>query len=517
MKPFSLVNHVCISLLLITGSFLITGCNGTTDSVPSSTLNHCDQLDSKTTNVLSAFIEPFENKLKQQTGVYVLEQGTEAMMSRAWLTDHAEHSIDIQYFIFSIDNVGLIATDHLVRAAERGVKVRVLVDDIMLEAQGYELLMLAAHENISIKIYNPNANIGKNIINKIAALTTDFHGFNQRMHNKIFLVDGKIAITGGRNIADEYFGFDHSYNFRDRDVFLAGKVVSSIETSFEQYWNSNISVSVQQLVDDNPYTSNPDFSTLHSYACNPENFHPDIRRGIEQVPQTFNELIAAGKFLFLDNVEYVADEPGKNDQTSFLSGGSITRSKLIELAQSASNNILIQTPYLVTTKDDRTFLKQLVDKGISIKILTNSLASNDNLEAFSGYQRNRKALLKTGVEIYEFKPDAKIRQKVMSEHMHKRLDSTPIFGLHAKTMTIDNGITVIGTYNLDPRSAHLNTESLVIIHSEHITDDVKHLMIEEMKPDNAWRITQDFNPDDQVELSKRIGVKMRRIVPKSIL
>lgn len=517
MKTFSLVKLVSISLLLITGGLVLTGCNEATDSVPASAQNYCDSPIGNTTESLATFIAPYERKLQQQTAVYVLEQGSEAMMSRAWLTDHAEHSIDIQYFIFSIDNVGLIATDHLVRAAERGVKVRVLVDDIMLEAQGYELLMLAAHENISIKIYNPNANVGKNLINKLAALTTDFHGFNQRMHNKVFLVDGKIAITGGRNIADEYFGFDHSYNFRDRDVFLAGQVIGSIETSFAQYWASDLSVPVQQLVDDNPYTSNPDFSTLHSYACNPENFHPDIRRGIAQVPHTFNELMTAGKFVFLDKVEYIADAPGKNDKSAFLSGGSITRSKLIELAQSAKDNMLIQTPYLVTTKDDRKFLKQLVDKGISIKILTNSLASNDNLEAFSGYQRNRKALLKTGVEIYEFKPDAKIRQQVMSEHMHKRLANTPIFGLHAKTMTIDNDITVIGTYNFDPRSAHLNTESLVIIHSDNITRDVNSIMIEEMAADNAWRISKEFNPDDQVELSKRIGVKIRRIVPKSIL
>jgi len=496
---------------------LLFGCSAAPDSVPLSSKNHCEALQPQQVTKLSDYIAPFRHQLENKSGVYVLEQGAEAMMSRAWLSERAEKSIDVQYFIFSVDNIGLIATDYLVRAAERGVKVRVLVDDIMLEAKGDELLMLAAHENIQIKIYNPNANIGKNIVQKLTTLATDFHGLNQRMHNKVFMVDNKLAITGGRNIADEYFGFDHDYNFRDRDVFLAGKVVNSVSASFEEYWQYSLSVSVELLISDNPYSENPDFSRLHSYACNPENFHPEIRTEIAKVPETFKTLREQGKFLFVDKVEYIADKPGKNNQDSFLGGGSITQSKLIELAEQASKNILIQTPYLVTTKSDRKFLKQLVDKGIDIKILTNSLASNDNLEAFSGYQRNRKALLKTGVEVFEFRPDAKVRQRVMTEHMHKRLPTTPIFGLHAKTMTIDDKITVIGTYNFDPRSANLNTESFTIIHSADITKEVNSSMHIEMEPENAWRISQDFNPDHQVSLFKRLGVKIRRIVPKNIL
>lgn len=503
--------------LLASVSIALFGCSTAPDSVPVSNKNYCADLVDKERLPLSHYTQPFETEMKNGTGVYVLEQGAEAMMSRAWLTERAEASIDVQYFIFSVDNVGLIATDYLVRAAERGILVRVLVDDIMLNAKGDELLMLAAHENFDIKIYNPNANIGKNIVQKMTTVITDFHGINQRMHNKVFLVDDQVAITGGRNIADEYFGFDHEYNFRDRDVFLAGKAVNAIDTSFEQYWNSELSVPVEDLFKSNPYNGNPDFSRLHSYACNPEHFHPEIRAEIDKVPETFQALSEEGKFLFVDNVEYVADEPGKNDQQTFLGGGSITRDKLIELAESAQSSILIQTPYLVTTKKDRVFLRSLVEKGISIKILTNSLASNDNLAAFSGYQRNRKQLLATGVEVYEFKPDAKVRQRVMTEHMYKKLPTTPIFGLHAKTMTIDDSITVVGTYNLDPRSAHLNTESFAIIHSPEITKHVSAAMKLEMEPENAWRITTDFNPDNEVSVTKRVGVKLHRVVPKNIL
>lgn len=502
----------------VLGLFLfLDGCSSAPDSVPLSTLDYCNDHIEISRPPLSEFLSPYQSIMENRTGVYVLEQGTEAMMSRAWLTSQAEQTIDIQYFIFSIDNIGLLATDYLVRAAERGVKIRVLVDDIMLEAKGDELLMLTAHENIEIRIYNPNANIGKNIVNKLTNLITDFHGFNQRMHNKVFIVDNQISITGGRNIADEYFGFDHQYNFRDRDVFLAGKVVNDLQLSFEQYWQFELSVPVEDLVEDNPYQHNPNFSRLHAYACNPDNFDPAIRAEIEQVPETFEQLSHEGKFLWVEDVEYVYDIPGKNDGTVFLGGGGLTRDRLIELTEDAKESIVIQSPYLITTASDRLFLKALVDKGIDIKILTNSLASTDNLEAFSGYQRNRKALLKTGVEVYEFKPDAKIRQKVMAQQMTEKLPTMPIFGLHAKTMTIDNDITVIGTYNFDPRSANLNTESLTVIRSPEITQDVKSSILLEMEPDNAWLISKSFNPDSTVSFSKRLSVKFRRVVPKNIL
>ncbi|WP_261856173.1 phospholipase D-like domain-containing protein [Vibrio mangrovi] len=511
------INTFAIKTTLLIFLLLTIGCSSTPDSVPLSDANYCLNTSHVKTETLTEYLKPYREKMKHQTGTYVLEQGAEAMMSRAWLAERAEKSIDIQYFIFSVDNIGLIATDYLVRAAERGVKVRVLVDDIMVQAKGDELLMLAAHDNIDIKIYNPNANIGKNIIDKFATVVFNFHKLNQRMHNKVFIVDNQLAITGGRNIADEYFGFDHTYNFRDRDVFLAGKVVSDITSSFKEFWQSDLSVPVEELLEDNPYDHNPEFTRLHSYACDPQNFNQEIRAEIEKVPETFEHLAQEGSFLWLDKVEYVSDKPGKNDGQHFLGGGGMTQDKLVELADAAQKSITIQTPYLVTTASDRAFLKSLVDRGVEINILTNSLASNDNLEAFSGYQRDRNALLSTGVNIYEFKPDAKIRHRVMTDHMFKKLPIVPIFGLHAKTMTVDDKITVIGSYNFDPRSKNLNTECITVIYSPQITQQVKANILLEMEPDNAWRISEDFNPDHTVNLSKRFGVKIRRIVPKNIL
>ena len=183
----------------------------------------CSQVH--TTGVkLSEHLAPLAPLMRTSTGVYSLEEGDVSLVSRAWLAEAAERTIDVQYFIFTADNVGLIAVDYLLRAADRGIQVRILVDDFMLEVGGAELLALDAHPNIEIRLYNPTANIGKNLPTKLFNLTTDFRGFNQRMHNKTFIVDGKVAITGGRNIADEYFDYDHEYNFRDRDVLLLGEI-----------------------------------------------------------------------------------------------------------------------------------------------------------------------------------------------------------------------------------------------------------------------------------------------------
>ncbi|WP_258239451.1 phospholipase D family protein [Arcobacter sp. LA11] len=468
--------------------------------------------------MLSDYLKDVKNKMQNKTGVYVLEQGIEAMLSRAWLTQHAQTTIDVQYFIFSTDNIGLIATNYLIEAAKRGVKVRVLVDDIMVEASGEDLLKIASHKNIEIKIYNPMANIGKNIFQKIINLSTDFHKLNQRMHNKTFTIDGKVTITGGRNVADEYFGYDHEYNFRDRDVLLVGGVVSKVQKSFNEFWENKLSVDIKDLLKNKKLDSDtPIFTKLHEYASNPKNFVPSVRNKINEIPLAIKEIQEQKKLQWIENVQYISDIPGKNNANKFLAGGGASTDKLISLLKNSKESVIIQTPYLITTKKTRKILKELVAKGVDIKILTNSLASTDNLEAFNGYQRDRQALLKTGIEVYEFKPNAKIRQKIMSEVMQKQLKKAPIFGLHAKSMVVDNKTSIIGTYNVDPRSANLNTENFVIIPSSKIAKEIKEGMIEEMKEENAWKISLDWNPDSLVDLKKRIRVKIRRIVPKSIL
>ncbi len=468
---------------------------------------------------LSEELESLSDLMNTKTGVYVLEDGSGSMVARAWLSEYAEKTIDIQYFIFSTDNVGLIACDYLVRAADRGVKVRILVDDIMVDADIDDILIFNSHENISVKIYNPGVNLGKNIIQKIGKFATDFRSANQRMHNKTFIVDGKIVITGGRNIADEYFDYDHEYNFRDRDILLMGKETKKVNTSFDEFWNSSLSINVSDILKEDSektYLANR-YDNLHQYACNPENFWPQVRTRIEKLPSTFHAIKNSGQLVWLDSVQFISDQPGKNYLKTGLGGGGISTTALIELVENAKSSIEIQTPYLITTELSQNLFRDAVARGVKIRILTNSLSSTDNVEAFSSYQTSRNALLETGVRIFEFRPDAAVRMDLLSGEIQRELDFKPTFGLHAKSMVIDNQITVIGTFNLDPRSANLNTECIVIVNSDQIAEGVLKGMEIEFNPENSWETTLASNPDSKVDNYKRIKTWTRKIIPKEIL
>ena len=481
--------------------------------------NFCANIHRNENTTLSEELKDVAELMKTKTGVYVLEDGSGSMVARAWLSEYAEKAIDIQYFIFSTDNVGLIACDYLIRAADRGVKVRVIVDDIMVDADIQDILTFNSHENITVKIYNPGVNLGKNIFNKIQKFTTDFRSANQRMHNKTFIIDGKVVITGGRNIADEYFDYDHEYNFRDRDILLIGKESKKVANSFNEFWNSPLSKNVTSIVKEKPntiYLENR-FNNLHEYACNPDNFWPQVRERIQSLPTTFNTIKNSGNLVWLDDVEFISDIPGKNDGANGLGGGGVSTSALIDLVKNAKSSIDIQTPYLITTALSRNLFREAVARGVKIRILTNSLASTDNVEAFSSYQTDRKKLLSTGIRIYEFRPDAAERKKIMTGELQKKLEHKPIFGFHAKSMVIDKQITVIGTFNLDPRSANLNTECIVIVRSDKITEGVLMGMEEEFKPENSWETTLEYNPDSEVSKFKRLKTWTRKLIPKEIL
>lgn len=479
----------------------------------------CSKIHRDDSTTLSKELEDVAELMQSQTGVYVLEDGSGSMVARAWLSEYAEKTIDIQYFIFSTDNVGLIACDYLIRAADRGVKIRIIIDDIMVDADIQDILTFDSHENITVKIYNPGVNLGKNIFNKIKKFATDFRSANQRMHNKTFIVDGQVVITGGRNIADEYFDYDHEYNFRDRDILLLGKESEKVNASFSEFWNSPLSKKVAGIIKEKPeniYSENR-FDNLHEYACNPDNFWPQIRQRIKALPTTFNAIKNSEKLIWLDSVAFISDDPGKNDGTNGLLGGGISTSALIDLVRNAKSSIEIQTPYLITTELSQNLFREAVERGVKIRILTNSLASTDNIEAFSSYQTDRKKLLNTGVRIFEFRPDAAERTKIMTGELQEKLDHEPIFGLHAKSMVIDNKITVIGTFNLDPRSANLNTECIVVINSDEVSRGVLNGMEEEFKPENSWETTLEYNPDSEVNKFKRLKTWTRKIIPKEIL
>ncbi|MCA0430567.1 MAG: phospholipase D family protein [Bacteroidetes bacterium] len=495
---------------------LFTACKNDSNHVLNNNLTFCDSLKINSTGLINKYISDLDTLCKKSTGVYVLENGDEAMITRAWLCQQATKTIDIQYFIFSVDNVGLIACNYLLEAANRGVKVRILVDDMMVEAEPEQIANLNAHPNIEIKIYNSGVNIGKNIIQKLKAFKNDFHKSNQRMHNKTFIVDEKVVITGGRNIADEYFDYDHDYNFRDRDVFLIGKTCANVSQSFNCFWNNNLSIEIDTILKNENIkidTLNA-YSTLRNYACNPLNFWPQIKNRITNLHLNFNNILQSNKFHWVDSLAFVSDEPGKQPNKNELPK---TTQTLANLLKQAKKNILIESPYLITNTETEKLFEETIKRGVTIKVLTNSLLSTDNIDAFGGYQRCRENLLNIGIKIFEFKPDAKSRFKLLTGDLQKKKNFTPIFGLHAKTMVIDGSISVIGTFNLDPRSEYLNTECVTVIPNKQIAKNISEFILIDMQKENAWETTKTFNPDGLAPKLKQINTKIHHVVPKGIL
>lgn len=453
-----------------------------------------------------------------KTGAYVLDTGTEALLARAWLVEQARHTIEVQYFIWSTDNIGILAAEALLRAAERGVKVRVIVDDLLIDAPDRSLLALALHPDIEIRIYNPQTSVGVPLQKRIVNVLGNFRGFNQRMHDKTFVVDGKIAITGGRNMAAEYYDYNHAYNFRDRDALLLGEAVTAVRTNFEAFWRSNLSVPVEALYDglglmqknvrvDDAQVQQI-YRELHAYARTPQNFAPEVRAAITDTPASFARVARQVRW---GEVSFIHDQPGKNAPGSGLGGGGQATSALARVVQGAQRSVVIQTPYLVPSDAALALLQQLRARGVSVRISTNSLASTDNLPAFSGYRNQRERLLALGVQVYEYKPAPEVQRQLI-----QRLTATPriapVFSLHAKTLVVDGRTVYIGTFNFDPRSENLNTEVGVVVHDEGLAREVQTAIETDMAPGNSWNAGTD-DPDQHAPLAKRSKVRLYQLLP----
>lgn len=452
--------------------------------------------------------------MPQQTGVYILEKGEEALVGRAWLTENATRTIDVQYFIWSTDNIGKLAAEFLLSAAERGVRVRVLVDDLLIDADDKSLLALAAHRNVHIRIYNPNLTVGVGFWERVGNAFTGFRSVNQRMHDKTAIFDGVAGITGGRNMADEYFDFDHDYNFRDRDVLLLGKAVSDMTENFQEFWDSEFVHPVEALLEiERQAITAPEVEQhsrdLHAYAVNPKNFEPEIREAIANASAFFPELLNAMSW---EDATFISDVPGKNTGESGLGGGGESTQYLIDAVRNAKFSISIQSPYLVMPEGGIELFEELVKRGVRIRISTNSLASTDNIQAFSGYHGQRSDLLEAGVELYEFKPHPAIQDELI-ERYPRLAEKNPIFALHAKSMVIDNKTVFIGTFNLDPRSANLNTEVGLLVDSKELAQQLTESIERDIDPANSWRTTEDFNPDSEVSRGKRFKMWVNRLLP----
>lgn len=463
--------------------------------------------------IFSEFIEAQLAGKNGLSGAQLLEKGEESLLARAWLADHAEKTIDVQYFIWSTDNIGILAAEFLLRAAQRGVRVRVIVDDLLIDAPDSSILALAAHPNIEIKIYNSQHSVGVSKLRRLYNMLADFRSFNQRMHDKTMVVDQSVAITGGRNMADEYFDYNQEYNFRDRDIFLIGPVVKEVESNFTAFWESSLSVAVEDILLKPEETLKPErvqeiHNELHNYAADPENFAEEVRFALTDLPRKFPTLINA---LVWDEIEFIHDAPGKNSGNSGLSGGSQTTRRLIGVLEQAEKKIIIQSPYLIMPDGGLEFFAQLVARGVEVRIITNSLAATDNLQAFSGYMKQRKKILEAGIKVYEFKAQPMVRKKLI-DRLVSLEKSIPIFAIHAKSMVVDGKVLFVGTFNLDPRSANLNTEVGVLMENQQLASQVEAAIVTDMLPENSWE-TGVGNPDRHASLYKRLKIRLWGLFP----
>jgi len=399
------------------------------------------------------------------------------------------------------------------RAADRGVQVKVIVDDLMIDAEPETLISLALHPNVEIKIYNPQHSVGVSFFERVWNVITNFRSVNQRMHDKTAIFDHAAAITGGRNMADEYYDYHQEYNYRDRDALLAGPVVMEMEHNFQQFWQSPLSVPLEELLaEERQSVTAADVQGyrkwLATYAQDPENYAPEVHQAREAMENRFPKLLDEMSWA---PVTFISDYPGKNRGTEGLSGGGDSTSALIQLVTNAQQRITIQSPYLVMPDGGLELFSELVQRGVQIRISTNSLKSTDNLQAFSGYYKQRQAILDAGIELFEYKARPAIMQKLIDRYsaLEKK---APIFAVHAKSLVVDGDSVFIGTFNLDPRSTNLNTEVGVIIQDAIIARQVESAIEADISSANSWNAAKD-NSGDDVPFTKKLALWMWSLLP----
>ncbi|HEX8516689.1 MAG TPA: phospholipase D family protein [Bacteroidia bacterium] len=509
-RPFTIIPVPILVVLLLFSSCNFKGIGG-------KNLKQTPAPVSSESPGISDALSLSEEIMKTKTGIRTLENGGESLILRLWLLEHAQGSIDLQYYSFARDATGVAVSSYLVSAADRGVKIRLLLDDAATRMRSHEISLLDSHENIEVRIYNAGLLLGR-LDQRLAKLAKNSNRLLRRMHNKTFTVDGRYCLTGGRNISNEYFDYNRRFNFRDRDVLIIGKAVADVQSSFEKFWNDELTVTYAELAGrrnkKEKYKEPSRFDKLHEDAG--KSLSPAMIDRIKTVPGDMEKTSSTNPIVWTGNVSFISDVPGKNEDKASREGG-ICNDSMMALLKLAKTSIDIQSPYFITTEESRLLLREMTQRGVKIRLLTNSLASIDNIEAFSGYQQDRQAILDAGVELYEFRPDPEIRYKLMIPEIQSGISYKPVYGLHSKSIIIDGITAVIGSYNFDPRSANLNTECIAVFRSAEVSRNLARYFENEFLPENAWRTTKDRNYDKEAGLKKRMKARLRRVIPKRLL
>lgn len=492
-------------------------------------------------NTLSAAITEQNLNHPQLSGYHPIITGASAFASRSILTSMASKNIDVQYYIWHNDQAGQLLLKDLWEAAERGVIVRLLLDDFNNSADlDQQLIRFASHPNIAVRLVNPFVYRKFQTINYL----THLRRINHRMHNKSMTFDRQISIIGGRNIGNEYLNNDKTSQFADLDMLLIGQVVEDIDQSFEQYWSSPLAFDVETLVTPKPLKSSNNKNTK---SANKDNLLPmTSEQFIEGLDKIYNDgKIASSSSLYIQAIEdssidtdllnknipfrwaavdFVSDEVNKLNNTAPEHTHLVQQ--LRSLLGKPNEKLTIISSYFVPTKDGVNTLISLAKQGVEVKILTNSFNATDVTAVHSGYAEWRRALLASGVQIYELKATASAEDR---ENKLWRARSQSSTSLHAKTFAVDSHHVFVGSYNVDPRSANINTELGVIINDdqlaaqlhnavdEHLMNQAYHVVLD----DNGqlqWRTIENgqlvtYNAEPNVDLSDRIWIKVMSWLP----
>lgn len=413
------------------------------------------------------------------SGARLLTSGEDALLYRLALIDQAVSSIDLQYFIWSADTSGTLLFDRVMQAADRGVKVRMLVDDIDLAATDTELATLSEHPNLSVRIYNPSWT--RNTAGKINEWAINYRQLNRRMHNKLLVVDGHVAVVGGRNIGDSYYGLNQHYNFVDLDVMVTGGIMPDLSHAFDKYWNSRLAVPGETLtrkrINGGPVAVHQiDRARLSQERALWVSYRNTPAQNIERLQQL------EGQWQTIETV-FLQEAPESLGKDEFR-----LIDLLSQLAGPSEQELLISSPYLIPRSSLLDDLTEFSEQGVTVKVITNSLGSNNHIAAHSHYKKYRRDLLKTGLELYEFDYAP---SQALTDHTNVSPVNSQFLSLHTKAIVSDREICFIGSLNLDPRAVEINSENGLLIRSPELCGELADKLLRLMEPDNSWQVEID--------------------------
>jgi putative cardiolipin synthase len=428
-------------------------------------------------------------KRGQQSGFRLLTRSSNALMSRVALADHARHSLDLQYYIFANDATGRLLAQRLLAAADRGVRVRLLLDDLGLTDQGAMLDALDAHANIEVRVFNPLNTREASTLSKVGQFLLEGQRLNRRMHNKSFIADNSAAIIGGRNIGDGYFDANDDTNFRDLDLLAIGPVVAEASRVFDDYWNSDAAYPVTAF--DNSRDTHADLATLRTALARDARVFAQsdyAQATLEELPDG-PSADRRGQW-FWGAAVVVADQPEKIDMREDVPSLRIGP-QLKTMVDSAQSEVFMTSPYFVPGDTGTTFLTALAGRGVRTQVLTNSLAASDEPAAHAGYANYRQRLLEGGIELYELRPAP--GPGGAAQPVTARGTSSGV-SLHAKALVVDRRQVFIGSLNMDPRSRLLNTEMGVIVDSVALAQAVRQYFDSAILPANSFHVVLQAVP-----------------------